>query len=235
MVRFHPASPFFCAKSLKTQNVHANIYSMEGKKLGDVQVGEAKQAGDAKQTEHKKGGKALYWILGGVGLVAVIGLIVGIVFINLNGGGSNGDCSGIEDEYEMRSCLGKMYVDGDENTDTKYEAAAKAALDEGNYDLFRNIVFDRGTDLAVEKECEKALPWVDHEDWIERLPIEDRALYYEQAMDVAVECDDDEKYKEYEEKWDALYWDYMYDSEDFYTELNEDEMEEVEKENLDEE
>lgn len=158
----------------------------------------------------------------------IIGLIVGVIVIHMNNKESG--CLAKSDDDEIIQCLGSLHANGDESIDESYIAVMNKALDDGNYDLFENAMFDRTVDLALERECDKAYEFIDDEQWLSRLPDDVKTTYYERAQDVAVECGDEDKFDYYGEKWDEIYWTTVYDNEEFYDEQTEEDLEEIEEE-----
>ncbi len=156
----------------------------------------------------------------------IVGLSVGVIIFNLNKN-KDDSCLGKTDDEEIVRCLSELNAKEDESTEETYTAALNKALDEKNYNLFEDILFDRAVDLALEKKCEKVYELVDNEEWMSRLPDDVKTTYYERAQDVAVECNDEDKFNYYGEKWDEIYWDTVYNNEEYYDEMTEEEEAEM--------
>ena len=142
--------------------------------------------------------------------VVIVGLVIGIVIVRLQGNGdvSQGgedDCNSITDEYKKRTCLAKLYESGgNDEAEDAYVDAIKESIGNEDYDLFDNLIVDRVFDLALNNECEKAFDFLDNNEWFQQLPIEEQVHYYSVAVDVSVECGDEEKQSFYEEKYRAI-------------------------------
>ena len=194
---------------------------MNGEQLGDAAV---------RKTEHEKGGKILYWILGGLGLLAV-GLIVGIVIVNLNKGDeSNNACLKIEDEYEMRVCLDKL--PDNEETDKAYVTAINRALNKGDYDGFEELVFDKAFSIVLDDgDCEEATKYLENEDWLAKLPDNEKLYFYNRSIGVAVDCGSKELEDKYTKKYYELYESLgVYDSDESFEIPTDEELDEMDYE-----
>ena len=141
-------------------------------------------------------------------ILAIVGLVVGVIIVNNNKNkrqiiGVGQECYDKVDGEEIRACLYEMDKNEDENVDEAYSNVMNAALESEEYELFVDTAIDRAYNLA-KYECDKALSLISNEELASKLPDEDRQIYYERAMGVAFECNDDEKYDYFMKKRDEI-------------------------------
>lgn len=141
-----------------------------------------------------------------VGVIVALAVVVVVVGIN-NGGGEkvSKDCYKLEDEYESRACLERVFNRGqEEEIDTEYDLAMNKALEDENYSLFADLLSDKADFLVGSEKCEEALK-LSTDDRIEQLPKEKKAYYYSLAIGTMIDCEVETGRAELEEKLQALY------------------------------
>lgn len=142
-------------------------------------------------------------------ILAIVGLVVGVIIVNNNNKnkrqiiGVGQECYDKVDGEEIRACLYEMDKNEDENVDEAYSNVMNAAVEGEEYELFVDTAIDRAYNLA-RYECDKAIDLISNEELVSRLPDEDRQIYYERAMGVAIECNDNEKYDYFMKKRDEI-------------------------------
>ena len=162
----------------------------------------------------KAGGKLKPWVLVVILIVFLI-VIAGLVFLIIhnnvgNVGQEESTCDNITDEYEMRICLSQEEYN--EESGNHYDAVLKKSFDEGNYELFGELVHDRSTDLALDEQCDTSLKWLDsvEEEYVAKVPILTQYAFYVGGIEAAMECDDEEKEAYYNSKINAITTDKRY-------------------------
>lgn len=162
----------------------------------------------------KAGGKLKPWVLVVILIVFLI-VIAGLVFLIIhnnvgNVGQEESSCDNITDEYEMRICLSQEEYN--EESGNHYDAVLKKSFDEGNYELFGELVHDRSTDLALDEQCDTSLKWLDsvEEEYVAKVPILTQYAFYVGGIEAAMECDDEEKEAYYNSKINAITTDKRY-------------------------
>lgn len=160
------------------------------------------------------GGKSKPWVLIIILIIFLIA-IAGLVFLIINNNADNvgqkeSTCDNITDDYELRVCLSQEEYN--EESGNHYDAVLKKSFDEGNYELFGELVHDRSTDLALDEQCDTSLKWLDsvEEEYVAKVPILTQYAFYVGGIEAAMECDDEEKEAYYNSKINAITTDKRY-------------------------
>ena len=162
----------------------------------------------------------------GLCVIAIL-LIVGVAIILSNK--PEGTCLDIENSEEMRDCIEKLYYEDEEAAEAMHAEAKTRAFEAKNYDLFTDITFDRALAWSSEDVCGAALIEIE-DDRVKEMPAENRAYYYGQAVQVAVECEFDEKAEDYQKTYARLLNSGEIDEPSFLIEDEDYDVEEEEKE-----
>lgn len=142
-------------------------------------------------------------------MVMVVGLVIAVIVVNLNGIDSGNvkseaveevDAEDLVDEdksYQISLELSNIYNDGDkEEALEMYDEELSKALSEQDYGLYIDLITARSTMLILDGTCEELMAQYDNTD-ADVVPEEYRNNIYEIAINDSERCNDTER---------AAYW-----------------------------
>ena len=157
-----------------------------------------------KTTKNK--GKIKPWLLIVIFIILVL-VIGGLVFLFTRKTEPVGEqedaevvCEEIADKHKMKVCLN--HKEYDEDVGERFDAVLEKAFNDGDYEFFDEVVYDRSTRLALHDLCGRSLKWLEaiEEKYGSKLEITDLYALYVSGKESAQECNKPEKIAYYENK-----------------------------------
>lgn len=154
-----------------------------------------------------------------VGLcVVIVGLVVAIIIVMSTTMGKDYreigeemiDCGKLDEfnnSAEVSNCLAALNEDnGEEKTLAEYKRRIDSAFENEDYDMFYGLILGRASFYyyILEKDCDTMISSL-NDDRVSVMPPLQRLDFYQSALDICSECEDEIKMDYYQKKIDQLY------------------------------